>query len=131
MVQGVHQFNTFLTRALPDALRKAARQSLTKSGSELVAGLQAVAPYDTGELKTAVSYRLEDTPTSVSLTVIGGDDRTVEHSKQKARLQEFGTVDMPASPWFFPLYRRRKRAIHARLNRDLKKAIKDIAGRAS
>lgn len=131
MVTGVQGFNQFLTRALPDAIRTAAHRSLQDSGTALVYALQAVAPYETGELRTAISYRITDRPTSVALTIIGGDNRTVEGSKQKARLQEFGTKDMPANPWFFPIYRRRRRAIRAKISRDIKRAIKASAGGAS
>ena len=131
MVENVQGFNTFMTKRLPDAIRKAAHKSLDKSGQQLVYGLQAVAPYESGELQTAISYRLTDTYEAVSMTLVGGDNKTIEGSKQVARLQEFGTVDMPANPWFFPLYRRRRRSVQSALNRAIKKAIKDAAGNAS
>lgn len=128
MVEGVQGFQQFMTKRLPDAIRKAAQLSLEKSGSELVSALQAVAPYETGELRTTVRFALSNDYESVAITIIGGDDRTVEGSKQKARLQEFGTVNMPANPWFFPLYRRRRRAIQNKLSRDIKRAIKNAGG---
>lgn len=131
MVDGVQGFNQFMTKRLPASIRVAAKKSLQKSGESLVFALQSVAPYETGELRTAIRYRITEDFDAVALTIIGGDRRTLEGSHQKARLQEFGTVNMEANPWFFPMYRRRKRAIQNSLNRAIKKAIKDSAGNAS
>lgn len=43
---------------------------------------------------------------------------------QNAKLQEFGTKNMPANPFFFFAYRQRKRAAKANISRAISKAWK-------
>ena len=41
--------------------------------------------------------------------------------------QEFGTKDMPDNPFFFPVWRARKRRVKSRLTRNINKAIKEAS----
>jgi hypothetical protein len=49
---------------------------------------------------------------------------------QLARLQEFGTADMPANAFFYPSYRAVRRRIRGRITRGTKKAARAVASKA-
>jgi len=42
-----------------------------------------------------------------------------------ARFQEFGTVDMTANPFFFPVWRAHRRRARTRISRAISKAIRE------
>ena len=42
-----------------------------------------------------------------------------------ARFQEFGTVKMPANPFFFPVWRARRKRIKNRISRAVSKGIRE------
>lgn len=112
----------------------AAKAQARKEG-EIIAGImRATAPRD--ELELIKSIRVEDTDSRkiskgggaafVGVAVKAGDETTVVTNKrgarfQNARLQESGTRNMPANPYFNASYRRRKTAAKASISRALRK----------
>lgn len=104
----------------------------------IIAGLaKSFAPQDDGDL--IASIRVEDassiatsrgTTGFVGVIVKAGDENTMVTGKngrkfQNAKLQEVGTQDMPANPYFNPAKRMRRRAAKAAIAKAVRKAWKD------
>lgn len=51
--------------------------------------------------------------------------RSPGFSHDYAKYQEFGTVKMPANPFFYPVWRARRRRVKVRISRAISKAIKE------
>jgi HK97 gp10 family phage protein len=125
-------------RAIPIAVRNAIRPAMEKSADELVTAMKALAPVDTGALRNSIGWTWGVAPNgSVALDTVAGDAddfRITIYAGSKeafyARWQEFGTVDQPAHPFFFPAYRLLKQRIKNRIARAVRQAIKDaMAGK--
>ncbi|MFC0199269.1 HK97-gp10 family putative phage morphogenesis protein [Paracoccus rhizosphaerae] len=120
-------------RAVPIAARQAVVPALAKGGYEIADIIEALAPEDEGDLKNSVAVTLpgQSTPpysqpggshvvaeNAVAITV-GNSEVRYPH------LQEYGTVNHPAQPFFWPGFRLgRKRALN-RIKRAIGKAIKE------
>ncbi|ETX26603.1 HK97 gp10 family phage protein [Roseivivax isoporae] len=141
MVQGLSQFRA-RWGSLPTRVRKAVIETLEQNAEELVQEMKANAPELSGELRKSIGWTWGDAPEgsmtlgrvrgddeALVITIYAGNEKTmVTNSRgirfQNAKLQEFGTKEMPANPYFFPVYRLRKRRIKSRLTRNVNKAIK-------
>lgn len=114
----------------------AAGKAAARTGGEEVANvMRATAPRH--ELELIRSIRVEDATTRkttkggsvdfIGVVVKAGDDTTlVEGARgvkfQNAKLQEHGTKDMPANPYFNASYRRLRTRVRARITREIRKA---------
>jgi len=133
--------NVVGSRALEQKLvqvRKRARNELRSamavSADKLVDQMERLAPERTGELLNSIGWVWgEDIPkgafTIGSLLGRNGNDFVItifagNEDAFYARWQEFGTVKMKASPFFFVSYRLQKRAIKSRMTRAINKAVK-------
>lgn len=138
-----------LTRKLqliPSKVIEAAAKSLEDSAEELVQMMRRIAPKDSGDLAASIGWTWGDAPkgsmvigtfkssrraskgatlaqASLMITVYAGG-KGPGFDAFYARFQEFGTVKMRANPFFYPSYRARRRAIRAKLTRDVKKAVR-------
>ena len=131
MVVGLRRLNRRLTRTIPDGVRRAARAALEENAAVIVAEMKRLVPIDQGELRDSIGRRWGDAPEgsraigaartgSETITIYaGGDDAFY------AIFQEFGTADMPPTPFFFPAYRSKKRGAKSRVTRRIRKAIRD------
>lgn len=118
-------------RKLADDLKRevhaAAVAELNSQAAELAALIESVAPVHEGVLKTTVNVLPGKRDTIVR--VVAGGRKTVRPSISSrpydyARADEFGTVKMPAQPFFFPTYRLRKKKIIATMKRRITASIK-------
>ncbi|RWR08524.1 hypothetical protein [Paenirhodobacter populi] len=114
----------------------AAGKAQARKEAEIIANvMRATAPRD--EFELIRSIRVEDTDTRattkggnvpfVGVVVKAGDDTTlVTNSRgqkfQNAKLQEHGTKNMPANPYFNASYRRRKPNAKGNITRAIRKA---------
>ena len=140
---------------LPQAIRDEVRKALTISARETVDLMERFAPDDpstsSGDLRSSIGYkfgsdaeestksnaanaRLAKLNTGMAVTMYAGDQYTMVRGKngklyQNARLQEFGTADMPANPFFFPGYRFGKKRALPRLQRAINKGAKKAFGK--
>ena len=118
--------------AIPKAIKIAVTPALARSGNELAARMQQLAPEDTGALKNSVAVTMGGNMTppysqpggsmivpdnAVAITT-GGDDVRYPH------LVEYGTANTPAQPFFWPAYRLLRKRIQNRLKRAISKAVK-------
>lgn len=99
---------------LPQKMRTEVRAAIDQSADELVAFQKRLVPVETGELRDSIQKR--DGRHELSVEVFSDNF--------KARWQEFGTVKMAASPFFYPPYRALRRRIKGRISRAVRKAVK-------
>lgn len=119
--------------AIPQAVRDAVQPALAKSAQELQDRMRYLAPHDTGALADSIAITLpgETTPaysqpggsrtagpTEVIVTAGNSDVRY-------AHLQEYGTAESPAHPFFWPAWRLARKRIENRIKRAIAKAAKD------
>jgi HK97 gp10 family phage protein len=119
--------------AIPEAVRDAVQPALVKSAEELQARMRLLAPKDTGALANSIAVTLpgESTPPYSQ----PGGSRTAGETEvivtagnsavRYAHLQEYGTADAPARPFFWPAFRLTRKRIENRIKRAIAKAVKD------
>ena len=121
--------NRFLKRleALRRKVRAALAAPLDKGASEIVADARRFAPVEEGDLRQSIRWRPGEHEL-VRIVEAGNEGTMVTGARvyfQNARLQEFGTQEMPANPFFFVAYRLNRRRIRRRLKAAARKAIKE------
>jgi HK97 gp10 family phage protein len=124
------------------------RNALNKSAKEIVAAQKAAVRVKSGKLRDSIVWQPSDAarikysqgggsksvsaPGSIGVRISAGNSRV-----RYAHLVEFGTAShpqggsfkgtqhpgTPPSPFFYPVYRARKRAVKARVKRAIKKAV--------
>jgi HK97 gp10 family phage protein len=99
--------------AIPKAVRDDVKPSLQQSGAELVAAISAAAPKETGKLSASIAVTPKAGQDAAVAVTAGNADAPY------ARFVEFGTVDAPAHPFFWPAYR----AAKDRIKDNIKNAI--------
>lgn len=119
-------------RKLLDNLKKevhdGAFAELNDQAGQLAAVIESVAPKHEGVLAHTVKVVPGKKDTQVR--IVAGGQETIRPSVSSkpydyARADEFGTVNMPAQPFFFPTYRLRKKKIISAIKRRITKLIKD------
>jgi len=129
-------------KRLPEAVRLAVRAEMELIAQQMVAQMRRLAPRDQGELAASIGWTWGAAPDGaiaiasvgdgeMRITIYAGNDRTkVFNSRgvafQNAKLQEFGTKAMPASPFFFPVVRAQRRGARSRITRAATKAARQI-----
>lgn len=113
---------------LPDGLKKEINAELRAQAIELGGSMKLAVPADTGALRESIVYEMQ----TLRAFVRAGGASTMKAVRRSAKgsaplvdyaaYVEFGTARTPAQPFFFPTYRRKKKAI--------KKAIADRVKRA-
>lgn len=87
-------------------------------------------PVESGALRDSIGWTWGDAPSGaislgkakagrLSITIYAGGGEAFY-----AWFQEFGTVNMPANPFFFPSYRKLRRKAKGRVTRKINKAIR-------
>lgn len=100
---------------------------LDAQASTLVTMMQSVVKHGpTGNLATSIRKQRGKTPTIVrvlaggaSTTRTGGGSKPYDY----ARAVEFGTVHMPAEPFFFPSFRLMRKTMRSAMRRKITKTI--------
>ncbi|RWR09807.1 hypothetical protein [Paenirhodobacter populi] len=134
MADDASRLGAMMRKHLAAAL--AAGKAAARTGGEEVANvMRATAPRH--EFELIRSIRVEDTDTFrstkggdvafVGVVVKAGDDTTlVTNSRgqkfQNAKLQEHGTKNMPANPYFNASWRRMRTRVRSRITRSIRKA---------
>ena len=138
MVQGLDKLNA-RWGAIPGKVRAAVSDEMEKIAQEVVRDMRRGAPKDSGELVRSIDWTWGDVPKgTLTIGTVGGSEygslRITIYAGGKngdgdafyARFQEFGTVKMPANPFFYPVWRARRRSIKGRITRAINKAIKGL-----
>lgn len=123
----VERFRRLITE-LKVAVFDEAIAELNRQGDDLVALIESVAPRgETGNLEHTVRKIPGSRPTQIR--IVAGGQLTVRPSVSSkpydyARADEFGTVNMPAQPFFWPSYRLMKKKMISAMKRKLTAEIK-------
>ncbi|WP_374832956.1 HK97-gp10 family putative phage morphogenesis protein [Paenochrobactrum pullorum] len=143
MVEGLDRLKRKLTKTIPNAVVEATIKAMEAGADEAVGMMQRLAPKDTGDLAKTIGWTWGDPPRGAMvlsrspktsdglvITIYAGDESTLVGERaqfQLARLQEFGTQHMKASPYFFPSWRALRKRVRARVTRQMRKAIREGA----
>lgn len=146
MVKGAAQLKSRFQK-IPKRIETEARKVMEKSAREIVAQMKLVAPVlqepdrrrRPGALRDSIDWTWGDAPggtVSIGTVAPSKDSKTKitiyagsrDKSKGKddafyARWVEFGTVKMPAQPYFWPTYRANRDLARRRIRAAVKKAF--------
>lgn len=134
MVEGLAKFEARWKRIPQNALINV-RAAMEEAATDIVEEMWSRAPQGaTGRVGASIGWTWGDAPAgSFTIGKVGGK----EYSSLKitiyagggdafyAKFHEFGTVKMPASPFFFPVWRARRNRVKGRISRAISKAIKE------
>ena len=142
-VEGIAAFRDRYTRKFPAELRRQVRIDLEKWADELVDLMKHRAPKKEHKLVNSIGWTWGDAPAgsftigtvggreyaTMRITVFAGNETTMVTNKrgikfQNAWLQEVGTKNMPANPYFFNSHRKLKKRGKSRLTRGVTKVVK-------
>ena len=133
MVNGISQMQAMF-RAKAQKVMQAAKDASEKGGNEVAAAARYLAPRDQQDLIKSV--RVEDATSRktsngetgfVGVVVKAGDATTLVTNErgqqfQNAKLQETGTKNMPANPYFNPAWRQNRTRVRSAISRAIRKA---------
>jgi HK97 gp10 family phage protein len=116
-----------LTEDLRKEVHDMAVAELNAQATALAALIESVAPEHEGHLKASV--RVIPGKTDTVVRIVAGDNTTLRTSPagvsyQYPRADEFGTINMPPKPFFYPTYRLRKKKIISAMKRKITASIK-------
>lgn len=113
---------------IPLEVRAAAATEALLLAISLSEGIRQAAPVDEGDLKASV--RVERGRRGDRFYVKAGGPRTTKPVRKgqsatydAANAVEFGTKKMKAKPFFYPTYRRNRKAIRSALEHEIRKAV--------
>lgn len=107
-------------KAIPVAVRKAARAQLKANAEQLVETQQRFAPVEDGKLQASIKQQDVSDSTRISRRVTAGG-----REAPYASWVEFGHGNAAPRPFFWPAYRVMKRRFKARMTRAAKKAVQE------
>lgn len=133
MVNGIPQVQAMFRRKAA-AVVAAGRAAAKKGGEDTAAAMRYLAPKDQRELVNSI--RVEDAATRqtsggevgfIGVVVKAGDETTIVTNErgqrfQNAKLQENGTKNMPANPYFNPAWRANRTRVRGAITRAVRKA---------
>ena len=133
MVNGIPQVQAMFRRKAA-AVVAAGKAAAKKGGEDTAAAMRYLAPKDQRELVNSI--RVEDAATRqtsggevgfIGVVVKAGDETTIVTNErgqrfQNAKLQENGTKNMPANPYFNPAWRANRTRVRAAITRAVRKA---------
>jgi len=129
--------------AIPARVIARVKGDMERYAAQLVVEMKRLAPVETGALRDSIGWTWGDAPAgslkigevrgrefgALRITVYAGNRsargtrRTQQRDAFYAHFQEFGTVKMPANPFFFPVYRANRARIRSGLARGVRKAV--------
>lgn len=99
--------------------RKIVRDSLKKSGLKLLADIKNLAPYRTGQLRTALELSIKNKRKSISAAVGTTDEGYYW------KFLEYGTKRMKAQPWIRKLFDSQEEQIIRDIEKSIETDIKE------
>lgn len=130
-IEGLDALNRKLA-ALPVAVREEIAAALDEGADRMVGLAKSLAPVDEGDLRASI--RKEPGRHELARVVRAGGRLTTKPVRRGitapavdyAVIDEFGTKEHPARPFFFPAWRALKKAVRARLSRAYRNAAKKV-----
>ena len=131
MVQGLDKLNARWS-AIPARVKAEVAKELERQAQDIVDDMYSIAPQDTGDMAGSIGWTWGDAPKgTMTLGTVGGKESGTlritiyagGNDAFYARFIEFGTVKMTARPFFFPVWRTRKKKVQAGIRRAMKKGL--------
>ena len=133
MVNGIPQVRAMFRRKAA-AVAAQAKLAARQGGEEVAQAMRYLAPKDERELVDSI--RVEDAASIttskgergfIGVVVKAGDETTIVTNSsggrfQNAKLQENGTKNMPANPYFNPAWRANRTRVRGKITRAIRKA---------
>lgn len=126
--------------AIPQKIRDEVARELEAQAVKVVRDMKRLVPVDSGALRDSIGWTWGDAPKGavsvgqvrgrqyarMAITIYAGTrDKSLGTADAfYARFQEFGTVKMPANPFFYPAWRANKTRVKAALTRAVKRAVR-------
>ena len=119
--------------AIPRAVKAAVEPALISAGRDLSVTMRLLAPEDSGDLKRSINVTAPgqatppysqpggSTVARENQVLVTAGDEDVRY----AHLQEHGSVNSSAQPFFWPAFRLRKKTLSNRIKRAIRKAVKE------
>lgn len=139
MVEGLDKFNR-RWKAIPNNVRINVRATMEDIADDVVEEMWSRVPYDTGRLAASIGWTWGEAPAgSLTIGTVRGNDYgtmriTIFVGKRGNNLYdegwyapfiEFGTSKMAARPFFYPVWRARRKRVKSRIARAISKGIKE------
>lgn len=141
MVKGIAALHRRF-EAIPKRIIAAVTVPMEKYADQIVAMMKVLVPVDQGDLRDSIGWTWGDAPKGsvkigtmkghsygkIALTIYAGGPTTTVGARGQfntALLQEFGTQNMPANPYFYVSWRANKRRVKSGITRAIRKAIKE------
>lgn len=133
MVNGIPEVQAMFRRKAASVVAAAKAQARTQ-GEQVASAMRYLAPREQGELIRSIRVDDADSITTskgargyIGVVVKAGDLTTVVENEsgarfQNAKLQEHGTKNMPASPYFNPAWRANRSRVRSAITRAVRKA---------
>lgn len=133
MVNGIPEVQAMFRRKAAKVAAAAKAQAQT-SGEQVASAMRYLVPREQGELIRSI--RVEDAASIetskgargfIGVVVKAGDETTIVTNErgqrfQNAKLQENGTKNMPANPFFNPAWRANRTRVRSAITRAVRKA---------
>lgn len=133
MARGLEGVERLMRRfeAMPDKVRAATRDAVQKGAAEMVAEMIAIAPRDNDpnngeQVREHIRWevgRLGDVSAVVIADAKDAKGRPKASRVELGHMAEDGT-EVPASPFFYPVVRLRRKRVRSRITREMRKAIR-------
>lgn len=133
MVVGLDRFTRRMTKTIPDSVRRATAEAMERQAERLVGEMRRLVPVDEGTLRDSIGWTWGQAPAgTIALGTVGGRSYSTMRitifagggDAFHARFQEFGTIKMKPTPFFFVSWRKLRRGIRSSITRAQKKAIR-------
>lgn len=138
MVQGADSLHARFN-AIPERVKDVLEAEMESLAENLCAQMRRVVPIDKGVLRDSIGWTWgKKPPGTLTIGTFKGKEygalRIIVYAGGKtssgdafyARFQEFGTVKMPAQPFFFPVYRANRDRIRQRLLNKVRTTVKGL-----
>ncbi len=147
MVEGLRALRRKFKVTIPRAVERHLKQAMEVFADKVVASAESFVPEKEGDLKNSIGWvwgtNIPSGAISLGgvspggndrlvITIFAGDESTMvsvrpdsDFKLQNALMQEFGTENMPANPFFFVSYRLNKRGGLSGMTRAMKRGIKE------
>lgn len=139
MVDGLAKFEARWKR-IPKNATINVRAAMEDMANDIVEEMWSRAPQGfTGRLGASIGWTWGDAPAgsfiigtvggrefaTMRITIFAGGGRGTDRDAFYARFHEFGTIKMAANPFFFPVWRARRKRVKGRISRAISKAIRE------
>ncbi len=132
-----------MTRKIPAGIQRHLKPAMANYASQIVSLMEATVAERSGDLKNSLGWVFGAAPPGsrsvatlsprtgggdLFITIFAGDEATDRDYDGKilnnALFQEFGTKHMPANPYFYISWKKKKRSLRSGMAKAMKKGIR-------